>query len=123
MQAVEVQLLSQSHLGKRRARWPNYPAVMGSESNEEHPITGSFWGLVAWPASQTTAELWDPGRRRACHLLAFESLWGLPYPSARQAGYLACSCQPPLELEACRVRQGCEKLERGGLLREACPLL
>lgn len=40
--AVEVQLLSQSHLGRRRAQWPNYPALMGSESNEEHPITGSF---------------------------------------------------------------------------------
>lgn len=28
-----------------------------------------------------------------------------------------------LELQACRVTQGCEKLERGGLLREACQLL
>lgn len=49
LQAVEVQLLSQSHLGRRTARWSSYPAMMGSESNKEHPITGSFWGPVAWP--------------------------------------------------------------------------
>lgn len=109
-----MQLLSQSYLGRRSARLPNYPAVTKSEAHVEYPTTGSYCVRVAWPP--------PPWQEEDLTSTSFLVPVGTSLPPC-QAGYLACSCQPPLKLEACRVRQGCEKLEHGELLKETHQLL